>query len=65
MVERDLAKVDVAGPTPVSRSYSESDSVKSESLFFSFQRMVFTLLITIRYKPRGYDNETDQKNHTP
>jgi hypothetical protein len=50
VVERDLAKVDVAGPTPVSRSCSESDSVHSESLFFSFCENITQLKDDIFHK---------------
>ena len=39
MVERHLAKVDVAGPTPVSRS-NESGLEQSESLFFTLYRFL-------------------------
>lgn len=34
VVERDLAKVDVAGPTPVSRSNNVAIRNLTESLFF-------------------------------
>ncbi len=61
MVERDLAKVDVAGPTPVSRSYSESDSVNSGSLFFSYN----TNNRISRYKPNQEDTAMNlTKNFT-